>query len=243
MCVFDKVTLAVFPAKYPDAVAIAQARARATMTTSLEDADVTPESWRLDDTGRPVIVFDGEEIQLPLRGAHQAANAILALATARACGVPIADSARGLRAMPVPNMRGVWQQLGEAILINDAYNANPPSMRAALDLLSSVGEGRQRVAILGTMRELGEQSMNQHIDVAHAALQSRADLIVGVGEFAQAFEVVAPANPKVIIVPEFDELWHRLEPQLSQSAVILLKGSRGMRLERLVPSLSNWAGL
>ena len=240
--VFNGVTLAVLPAKYPEAVAIAQAQARATITTGLDDGDAVPQSWHLDDVGRPVIRWGDEEIVLPLRGAHQAANAMLALATARACGAPVMDSARGLRQMPVPNMRGVWVPLGEAILINDAYNANPPSMRAAFDLLSSIGEGRQRVAIIGSMRELGASSDEQHRSVAAAALASRADVIAAVGDFADAFAAIAPGDSRVVATREFDELWPQLEPRLSRNAVILLKASRGMRLERLVPTLSTWAG-
>jgi UDP-N-acetylmuramoyl-tripeptide--D-alanyl-D-alanine ligase len=240
--VFEGVTLAVVSAAYPDAVKLAESRARSTITAGLTDADVVPDKWHLDEQGRPVIEWGGEVIQLPLRGAHQAANAMLALATARACGAPVIDSAKGLREMPVPGMRGVWETLGDAVLINDAYNANPPSMRAALDLLSSVGEGRQRVAIIGTMRELGVHAASQHLEIARAALVSRADLIVGVGEFAAAFNVLAPSDPRVLAVAEFDAVWPSLEPRLSRNAVILLKASRGMRLERLVPSLSTWAG-
>jgi UDP-N-acetylmuramoyl-tripeptide--D-alanyl-D-alanine ligase len=240
--VFEGVTLAVLPAIYPDAVSIAQRTARATITTGLTDADATPDAWQLDDVGRPVIRWGGEDIMLPLRGAHQAANAVLALATARACGAPASDSARGLRQMPVPSMRGVWQPLGDAVLINDAYNANPPSMRAAFDLLSSVGDGRQRVAIIGTMRELGTSAAEQHREVARAALASRADLIAAVGEFVPAFDDVAPNDARVVVADDIDTLWPLLEPRLARNAVILLKASRGMRLERLVPSLSTWAG-
>ena len=240
--VFDGATLAIVPAAYPDAVSIARDKARAVVTTGLADANVIPDRWHLDAEGRPVIEFEGETIVLPLRGMHQASNAMLALACARACGVSTAVAAEGLRSMPVPSMRGVWLALGDAVLINDAYNANPPSMRAALHLLDSVGDGRQRVAILGTMRELGQHSAAQHEDVARAAIASRADLIVGIGEFAHAFNVVAPGNDRVVAVPEFDDAWSRIEPHLQRTAVILLKGSRGMRLERLVPTLTSWAG-
>ena len=143
--------------------------------------------------------------------------------------------------MPVPSMRGAWEQLGELILINDAYNANPASMRVALDLLGRVGSGQQRVAILGSMRELGAQSAQQHREVARAALVSGADLIVGVGDFAAAFHEVAPSDPRVITTPDFDALWAILVPRLERNAIVLLKGSRGMRLERLVPTLTSWA--
>jgi UDP-N-acetylmuramoyl-tripeptide--D-alanyl-D-alanine ligase len=77
------------------------------------------------------VVLDGVEVRTPLRGAHNLRNLMLTLAAARALGVTVADAARGLAAMPVPDMRTAWVALGRATLINDAYNANPPSTRAA----------------------------------------------------------------------------------------------------------------
>lgn len=239
--VFDKVTLAVVPAAHPEVAAAARSRAQAVVVAGLSDADVAPTSWGLDDEGRPWLEVEGVRCTLPLRGAHQAANAMLAIATARACGVPMQAAADGMAAMPVPSMRGVWETMGEAVLINDAYNANPASMRAALELLSGVGAGRQRVAILGSMRELGAQSEQQHREVARAALASQADVIAAVGDFAHAFAVEAPNDPRVVASAEFDALWPLLEPRLQRNAVLLLKASRGMKLERLVPHIQSWA--
>ena len=244
--IFDGVALAVVPSVHPEVAEIALIRSRAVVRAGLSSADampadVAPSAWGLDNEGRPWLDVDGTRIALPLRGAHQAANAMLAVATARACGVPIADAAAGMAAMPVPSMRGVWAVLGDAVLINDAYNANPASMRAALDLLSSVGVGRPRVAILGTMRELGVNAPAHHREIAQEALASNAALVVGVGEFANALSSIAPNDPRVIVAAEFDALWPLLEPRLARNAVILLKASRGMRLERLVPTLTSWA--
>ena len=115
-------------------------------------------------------------------------------------------------------------------------------MRAAFDLRSAVGDGRQRVAIIGTMRELGASASEQHREVARAALASRADVIAAVGEFVAAFHEVAPNDARVVVADDIEALWPLLEPRLARNAVILLKASRGMRLERLVPSLSTWAG-
>jgi len=244
--VFDGVALAIVPSVHPEVMELATSRARTVVRAGLEStsgapADVVPSAWGLDEEGRPWLEVDGTRIALPLRGAHQAANAMLAVATARACGVPIADAAAGMAVMPVPSMRGVWQELGDAVLINDAYNANPASMRAALDLLTSVGAGRQRVAILGTMRELGVHAGAQHRAIAQAALASGAELIAGVGEFAEAFRLVAPNDSRVIVAAEPDVLWTLLEERLARNAVFLLKASRGMRLERLVPTITSWA--
>ncbi len=239
--VFHGVTLAVVPSAHPEVEPIARDRARAVVSAGLSSGAVTPDSWGLDDEGRPWLTVQGTRIDLPLRGAHQAANAMLAIATAQACGVPLDEAAQGMATVPVPSMRGVWDTYGEATLINDAYNANPASMRAAIALLGEVGKGRQRVAILGSMRELGATADEQHREVARAALASPADLIVGVGDFAAAFATVAPDDPRVVTSVELDTLWPLLEPRLDRRAVILLKASRGMRLERLVPQLTAWA--
>lgn len=239
--VFDGATLAIVPAAHPDVLPFATARATAVLTAGLSDAAVMPTAWGLDGEGRPWLEIDDVRVSLPLRGRHQAANAMLAIAAARACGVPLADAAAGMAAMPVPSMRGVWETYGELVLINDAYNANPASMRAALDLLGSVGAGRQRVAILGSMRELGPQAASHHRDVARAALVSGADLIAGVGDFAEALAELAPHDPRVVVAAEPDALWALLMPRLQRNALVLLKASRGMRLERLVPTITTWA--
>jgi UDP-N-acetylmuramoyl-tripeptide--D-alanyl-D-alanine ligase len=143
--------------------------------------------------------------------------------------------------MPVPSMRTAWETLGTATLINDAYNANPPSMRAAIDLLAGVDAGRQRVAVLGGMREMGAHAGRLHDEIARYALAARVDLIAGIGDMAVALERAAAGDPRVVTAPDVDELWPLLAPRLTPRSVILLKASRGVRLERLVPHLSDWA--
>jgi UDP-N-acetylmuramoyl-tripeptide--D-alanyl-D-alanine ligase len=239
--VFADVALAIVPTEYADAVMLARARARQVVTTGLIEGDVVPSEWGLSADGSGWLLFDGTRVTLSLRGQHQVANAVLVLAVVRACGVPITAAADALARMPVPNMRGVWEPIGAAVLLNDAYNANPASMRAALALLDSVGDGRQRVAVLGSMRELGAQAEEQHRAVARSALAGRANVIAAFGDFVPAFDSVAPNDPRVVRAPEFDALWPALEPRLDRDAVILLKASRGATLERLVPFLTAWA--
>ena len=96
-------------------------------------------------------MVEGVEVVVPLRGSHNLRNAMLAIAAARASGVSVADAARGIGAMLATPMRSNLERLGALTLINDAYNANPGSTRAALELLSHAGRGKQRVAILGSM--------------------------------------------------------------------------------------------
>jgi UDP-N-acetylmuramoyl-tripeptide--D-alanyl-D-alanine ligase len=91
------------------------------------------------------------------------------------------------------------------------------------------------------MRELGAHADRMHDDVARAALATRAAVVAAVGELADALGRVAPGDPRVVTAPDVDELWPLLAPRLAPDAVILLKASRGMRLERLVPHLAAWA--
>ena len=239
--VFPGATLAVIPSAHPEVRSFADAGASTVMTAGLADADTVPEAWGLDDAGCPWLDVDGTRMTVPLRGAHQAANTMLALAVARACGVPMQDAAAGLAAMTVPSMRGTWEALGAATLINDAYNANPASMRAALALLGSVGAGRQRVAVLGTMRELGPHAEREHRAILRDALASGADIVAVVGDFVPAVRDVAPTDARIVATASLDDLWPLLAPRLARDAVILLKASRGMKLERLVPQLTAWA--
>jgi UDP-N-acetylmuramoyl-tripeptide--D-alanyl-D-alanine ligase len=166
---------------------------------------------------------------------------MLALAVAREMGLTIADAATGIGAMTPPPMRVNWESVGRATLINDAYNANPPSTRAAIELLTHAGAGRQRVAILGTMRELGAHEKALHEDVARTALASPVELIGGVGAFGDALRALAPADPRIVTGAEPAAVWSGLAGRVQPDAVILLKGSRGVRLEQLLPAIEEWS--
>ena len=128
-------------------------------------------------------------------------------------------------------------------VINDAYNSNPASAREALALLDALETDRPRVVVLGTMLELGSSAESLHDEIAKRAIASRAGVVAGLGEFARAFERVAPGDPRVVAAENLDELWLALSPRLARNAIVLLKGSRGMRLERLVPKLAELAGV
>jgi UDP-N-acetylmuramoyl-tripeptide--D-alanyl-D-alanine ligase len=160
---------------------------------------------------------------------------------ARVCGVSDANAAKGIEEMPVPRMRSAWEEIGSVTLINDAYNANPGSTRAAIDLVRNVGPGRQRVIVLGTMRELGEASARYHDDISRMALESGADVIAGVGEFAESLSRIGGADSRIVTAATVADLWVLLVPRMQPNAVILLKASRGVQLEQIVPHITSWA--
>jgi UDP-N-acetylmuramoyl-tripeptide--D-alanyl-D-alanine ligase len=239
--VYDGVAVGITPSAQPEIAEAARGKARRVIVAGLEPgADVKPDRWEIGPDGLGVIEMAGVVVRPPVRGLHNLRNAMLALAVARECGVSYEDVAAGIASMPQPKMRVAWEQLGDVTLINDAYNANPGSTRAAIELLEGTGTGRQRVIVLGTMRELGAASAQCHADIAGLALASGADIVAGIGEFAPALEK-KNERERVITAPDVEDLWPQLQARLQRDAIILLKASRGVQLERLVPHLTTWA--
>jgi len=237
----DGVGVAIVPASQPEVVDAARGRAKRVVSAGVDAGDLRPTKWSIGADGRGLLTLDGVDVQLPLRGVHNLRNAMLAYAVAREMGIAIEDVRRGIEAMPMPPMRSNVEDHGRITLINDAYNSNPGSARAAIELLEHAGKGRQRVAVLGTMLELGATTPQLHDDVARTALDAGIEIVAGVGEFADALGRVAPGDTRAVAASDVDALWSALSSRLAPDAVILLKGSRGMRLERLVTPIAEWS--
>ena len=242
----DGAPTAIVPAGEAALVAESTGRAHRTVTAGLGDGDVNASAHGMNPDGSSWLSIGGVRIDVPLRGAHNLRNAMLAIAVAGECGISAADAGVAIAAIDVaslPSMRSSVTPLGPALLINDAYNANPGSARAAIALLGDVGAGRQRVIILGTMRELGAAAERSHREIAEAALASGADVIAGIGDFGPALQAVGAGSSKVVTAADVDDLWPLLALRLQPTAAILLKASRGVRLERMLPLLNAWAGI
>lgn len=240
----DGVGTAIVPTHESELLVEARRRARHVAAVGLAGGTIPTRAHGLNADGSGWLDLGDVRVAVPLRGEHNLRNAMLALAAADACGVSLADAAAGIAAIDlrsIPSMRSAVEPLGNAMLINDAYNANPGSARAALLLLTSVAGARQRVVVLGTMRELGAASERSHAEIARAALDSGAHVVAGIGEFATALRSVGGADPRVVAAPDIDELWPLLAPRLQPDAAILLKASRGVKLERLLPFLAAWS--
>ena len=239
--IYEGAAVAIAPSAQPEIAEAARGKAKRVIIAGLDaNADLKPDRWEIGPDGLGVIEIAGATVRPPVRGLHNLRNAMLALAVARECGVSDEDAAAGVAGMSQPKMRSAWEQVGDVTLINDAYNANPVSTRAAIELLKGTGSGRQRVIVLGTMRELGAASEQCHADIAGLALASGADIVAGIGEFAPALEK-HKERERVITAPDVEDLWPQLEARLQRNAIILLKASRGVQLERLVPHLTTWA--
>jgi len=235
------VPVVVTPAAHPEVAAGVRGDGQQVVVAGLDDGHMQPIRWQLEPDGSGTLVFDDGELLVPLRGVHNLRNAMLAVTVCRGFGVTLPQMQAGLSRMVPPSMRAAVDPLGDALLVNDAYNANPPSMRAALDLLEAVGAGRPLVAILGTMRELGTAADAMHDTIARDAVSRPLALIAGIGDFAAALRRVAPDDPRLILADDAPDAEQELLRRCARNAAILLKGSRGARLERLVAPLTGWA--
>jgi len=202
-------------------------------------ADWTADGVTLLPDGRPRFTVRGVEVELPVPGRHQVANALCALAAADALGVRLADAARGLAAAVLPGGRTTLFEVDGVTVINDTYNANPASVSAALDLLQAVRGGRRTVVVVGTMRELGSAAADFHASMAERILECRPDVVVAVGDFAPAFEALRTRAPATALLTGADpgDVAERLKKELRGGDIALFKASRGVRLEQLFPIL------
>jgi len=237
--IFDGVPLAVTPVTQPEIGGAARTRAARVIEAGLDAGDVRPDTSGMSSDGRGWATFGGIHLMMRVPGQHNLRNAMLAMAVSRACGVPDEIAISGIAAVEPLDMRGRWLASGDLTIINDAYNANPASMREAIQLLDGLDGGRPRVLVLGTMRELGPQSAALHEEIATKALSSGVQLVAGIGEFVEP--LVAKRDERVITAPDVPELWESLASRLPRNAIVMLKASRGVRLERLVPLLQEWS--
>ena len=235
------VPVVVTPAAHPEVAAGVTGTGQQVVVAGLDSGHMQPRRWRLEPDGSGTLTFDDGDLHIPLRGAHNLRNAMLAVTVARGFGVSLEQMQFGLSRMAQPSMRAAVDSVGSVLLVNDAYNANPPSMRAALDLLVAVGQGRPLVAVLGTMRELGAGSDALHDDIARDAVRRPLTLIAGIGDFAAALRRVAPDDPRLVLADDAPLAAPDLLARAPRAAAILLKGSRGARLERLVAPITDWA--
>jgi UDP-N-acetylmuramoyl-tripeptide--D-alanyl-D-alanine ligase len=194
-----------------------------------------PEDLELDGA-RATFRLDGRlvELELPFAQRHHALNALAALHAYAALELPLDAVSAGVDGIRLSPWRGEELALpGGGFVVNDAYNANPDSMRAALvDLAERSGE-RRRVAILGEMAELGETSERYHREIGRVAADLAVE-VLGVGEAARAYEPVAWA-------PNREALVDVARTYLRPGDAILVKASRAVGLEGIAGEITNFA--
>ena len=204
-----------------------------------EHADVRVLDLALDQFGQPSFTLRTAQasarVTLPFVGAHQALNASAAVAAGLAAGVSLDAAAASLVTASLSKWRMERRDLARgATLLNDSYNANPESCRAALDALVAI-EARRRVAVLGEMLELGDGSAAEHHALGEYAA-SVADVVITVGEAARA--IADGAGERAVALTGNGAAVDWLRCHLAAGDVVLVKASRGARLEEVANALA-----
>lgn len=213
--------------------------ARVVLVGEAPDADVRADGVTLDDRGRPSFTLraggESARVSLDLVGRHHVGNALAVAAVAVECGMPVADVAAALgRARAVSRWRMEVTERADGVrVVNDAYNANPDSMAAALRAVRSMGAPGRTIAVLGTMLELGDRSEHEHRRVGELAAELGVDRLVVVGEAATSICEGARGLVPCTTVPDADAAYDVLVDEVRGGDVVLFKSSRDAGLRWL----------
>lgn len=220
-----------------------QSRARVLYFSTRPGADVVAASPAVDGPdGLRFTLGIGQArrpLQLAFAGRHNVTNALAAAGVGRALGLSIEQIALGLESARPVKGRCVWRPAGRLRILDDTYNANPGSVGASLETLAATSEGRRRVVVFGDMLELGDRSESAHREMGRAVAASGAAEFVGLGRWAQvAVEAARAAGlAESHHVTTFEDAVALLLKRLAPGDAVLVKGSRGMRMERVVDAL------
>jgi len=237
----DNVPVAVVGTDPPELAEAARRRTRTVVAGRDGEADVHPDAADLDDEGRARITWAGRTVTLPIPGFHQIENAMLAVAAAREAGADPAHALGALGSVRMPSGRGTIVRVGDLTVIDDTYNANPASLRWAVELAAWLALRRRRplAVVVGTMLELGPESARLHAEAARQIVAREPALVAAVGEFGRAFDAHRQSlGDRLIIAADAEELGPRLKAALRGNEIVLLKASRGVALERVLRYLT-----
>lgn len=180
--------------------------------------------------------------ELGVPGKHNAINALAALAVAQRFGFELAEAVERLASFEGAEMRLEHHDVGGVTVINDAYNANPASLTAAADVLAD-SVATRRVLVAGDMLELGDLAEQFHFEAGRDIAQRGLDLVIGVGSLGRHIaEGAGEAGKTIVEFAGVDEASEALPGMLREGDVVLIKGSRQMRLERLVERIVSSRG-
>ena len=202
----------------------------------------------LEQTVMPSFALDpgGSRIHLPLFGYHNIYNALAAVAVGRVLGIEENAIKAGLESASGLKMRMELKKIGNLLVLDDSYNANPASMEAALQTVFEIEHEGPRVAVIGEMLELGPMSERLHRDLACRLAELAFDLVVVVGSQAKAmkesFLFAGGTRNKIFSAADSSAAWDLLKNKLQGGEFLLVKASRGIGLDFVVRQLEKETG-
>jgi len=204
--------------------------------------DIQAQNFTYDSLGSRFTI-DGTEISLPLPGAGNVENAVAAWSICSRFGINIDDFATAIKTLPAVPMRAELLQIGTLTVLNDCYNANPASMKNALDILANLDSAQKRrlIFICGDMAELGQQSEHLHAELGASIAQAKVRLLLSTGKFAKITAESAKASAEYDLQTKSfqDSLsaCNNLQEFIKDNDIVLVKGSRVAKLEMAIEKL------
>ncbi len=187
--------------------------------------------------------IDGTEVLLPLPGRGNVENALAAFSVCSRLGVTIDDFAQAVKTLPAVPMRAEPLQTGTLTILNDCYNANPASMKNALDILADIGSAKngRLVFICGDMAELGQHAERLHAELGAYVAHAKVQLLLAIGKFAKVTTKAAKGNADCDLQTKCFEdtlsVCNNLQDFIKDYDIVLVKGSRAAKLETAVEKL------
>jgi UDP-N-acetylmuramoyl-tripeptide--D-alanyl-D-alanine ligase len=239
----EGVPLAIVGPEPPELAEGARRRAGKVRTAGLRTAELVPDRVELGPDARPVLAFGGVRFTLAARGLHQADNAARVWAAVESLGLDREAAGRALERFAIPGGRGDLLETGGLTILNDCYNANPQSFRAAIATARALRGGRRLVFVAGTMRELGADAAALHAEIAAELVALQPELLAAVGDFVPALApYAARLGDRLVVAPDPPALGPLVAARLRGGEIVVLKASRGVALERMLSALTGMAG-
>lgn len=175
--------------------------------------------------------------KIEIRGIHNVSNSLMAIAVARSFKLSHSLINKGFKNLEQTSMRLSIENISNFRLINDVYNASPDSMKAAIDVLANL-EGKRKICIFGTMKELGQESYDSHFEVGAYAKGKKIDEILAIGDYSNGY--LDGFNGSSKMLNNIDEAAEYIRDNINKDDIVLVKASRSMKFENLISQIHNY---
>lgn len=202
-----------------------------------EDFEIGAKNIALEELSSTFTVYDGEkeeEFSLDMPGKHNISNLMLGIAIAKELGLSFEEMKRGLNNIEATSMRLELIKKDEFSILNDCYNSSPVAVKSSIDVMKNI-EGKRRIAVLGTMKELGHKSEEAHEEIGKYAKENGIDKILCCGEFSE--NIKNGYGEECTVYPNKEALISTLLNIICEGDIILVKASRSLKFEEITKAL------
>lgn len=217
--------------------ALPEAQYKIVKTGVGENFEIGAKNIALEELSSKFTVYDGEkeeEFSLDMPGEHNISNLMLGIAIAKELGVSFEEMKRGLKNIEATSMRLELIKKDEFSILNDCYNSSPVAVKSAIDVMKNI-EGKRRIAVLGTMRELGHKSEEAHREIGKYAKENGIEKVLCFGDFSE--NIKEGYGEGCTVYENKEELIKDLLNIICEGDIILVKASRSLKFEEITKAL------